>query len=208
MVVAGSDWYWNQNTSHCYDRDGSEQQDTQKRGFTVRIFGFLALVLMLAACASAPAADDAWAPPVMPPTVDPADPVMVEARRNYDSFCAHCHGYAGDGQGAASEERTLALGYKIVPRHDSQGHTWQHPDPILFQTIKYGVESPLNLYPMTEYGSRLTDEQIFGIVDYMKRFWTDEQREHQADLTRRYEENQPEWELNHLDIYQETETPE
>lgn len=155
---------------------------------------YVLLGFFLASCA--PSAQ--WQPPRLPPTVDPSDSVLFAAQRNYNSYCAHCHGYNGDGQGADSEARTVALGYKIVPRHDSQGHTWQHPDQILFETIKYGVESPLNLYPMAEYGSRLSDEEIWGIVAYMKRFWTDEQRAHQAELTAQFATIQPDWADYHL----------
>src|SRR5689334_2903735 len=47
----------------------------------------------------------------------------------YNTFCAHCHGYSGEGEGP-NVDTTLpdALGYMPVPRHDSKGHTWMHAD--------------------------------------------------------------------------------
>ena len=159
---------------------------------------FFLLIVILSACSGA-ADEPQWSTAVLPATIDPADTVMANAQRNYESYCAHCHGYAGDGQGAASEERTLSLGYKPVPRHDSEGHTWQHPDQLLFETIKYGVNSPLNLYVMSPHGDRLNDDEIMAIVQYLKRFWTDEQRTFQARLTADFAELQPDWESYHLD---------
>ncbi len=139
--------------------------------------------------------------PILPPTVDPSDTVMAVAQRNYETLCAHCHGYAGDGQGTASEERTLSLGYRTVPRHDSEGHTWQHPDPLLFETIKHGVSNPLNLYVMSAFGDSLSDDEIWGVIEYIKRFWTEEERESQSQLTTQFWENDPNWEQYNLDIY-------
>lgn len=162
---------------------------------------------LIAGCTASTNDANNWQSPATAPTVDPANTELAAAQRNYNSYCAHCHGYVGDGQGAPSEERTLALGYKIVPRHDAQGHTWQHPDQLLFETIKYGVDSPLNLYPMVEYGSRLTDDDIWGIIDYLKRFWTNEQRAHQQRLTEEFAENRPEWRDIHLDEATETTSP-
>ena len=126
---------------------------------------------------------------------------MALAQTNYNTYCAHCHGYDGSGQGIESEERTIALGYKPVPRHDADGHTWQHPDQILFETIKYGIDSPLDLYIMAEYESRLEDDEIFGIIEYMKNFWSSDQLNHQAQLTTQFAENNPDWEQSRLDIY-------
>ena len=127
------------------------------------------------------------------PTVDPEDSRMVAAEQNYATYCAHCHGYAGDGQptggGPGTVEWNLELGYHTVPRHDSQGHTWQHPDQLLFEVIKHGIDSPLNLYVMSAFGGTLSDDEIYGVIDYIKRFWTDEQREHQAQLTERFAQN-------------------
>lgn len=163
----------------------------------VKFVYILSAVFLLAGCASSAIPTTGWTPP--PPTIPPENTVLARAQYNYNFYCAHCHGYSGDGQGASSEQHTLSLGYKTVPRHDSQGHTWEHPDQLLYETIKYGVQSPLNLYPMTEYGSRLTDDEIWGIIAYIKRFWTPQQQRHQREVTRLFTENHANWEAYHLD---------
>lgn len=159
------------------------------------------LSVFLFGCTSSQNSSSESIAPILPPTVDPSDAVMAVAQRNYETLCAHCHGYSGDGQGTASEERTLSLGYRTVPRHDSEGHTWQHPDQLLFETIKYGVANPLNLYVMSAYGNSLSDDEIWGVIEYIKRFWTEDQRDSQAQLTTQFSQNEPNWEQYNLDIY-------
>lgn len=132
------------------------------------------------------------------PTVDPANERLYTAQQNYNKYCAHCHGWAGDGQPQITIDNAENLGYHTVPRHDQTGHTWQHPDQLLFEVIKYGIRSPLHLYPMSPYAENLTDDEIFGVIDYMKGFWTDDQRRHQTDLTTQFSENNPYWEESHL----------
>lgn len=132
------------------------------------------------------------------PTVDPANEQLYLAQQNYNKLCAHCHGWAGDGQPQSTIENAERLGYHTVPRHDSTGHTWQHPDQILFETIKYGVQAPTNLYAMSPFDEQYTDDEIFGIVDYIKQWWTDDQRRQQSDLTRQFEEDNPFWQDDNL----------
>lgn len=159
---------------------------------------FVLLAVFVAACGTSSPATPEWSPPELPPTIDPADVVMARAQQNYDIYCAHCHGYSGQGQSAASVERTLSLGYRVVPRHDSQGDTWRYPDQLLFEVIKYGTDNPLNFFIMTGYEFVLNDDDILEIIDYMRRFWTDEQRQHQAQLTELFAETHPDWAEQHL----------
>jgi cytochrome c len=141
------------------------------------------------------------------PTIDPASERLAAGQRNYNTYCAHCHGYAGEGQHPATIEQTQTYGYNLVPAHDESGHTWQHPDQLLFEVTKYGIRNPLNLYRMTPFGSQLSDDDIFGVIDYMKTFWTDEQREYQQQLTDSYAERDPEWSPQELeDLYAEDES--
>jgi len=150
----------------------------------------------MTACQSTIAPDVSSSDTVKPeavPTVDPADTDRYLAQQNYNKWCAHCHGWAGDGQPRATIENAEQLGYHTVPRHDANGHTWQHPDQILFEVVKYGVQAPTNLYPMSSFDEQLTDEEIFGIIDYLKQWWTDDQRQHQSALTAQFVENNPYW---------------
>lgn len=157
---------------------------------------FLLLVLILAACAS-PSAPTPTLPPETPIEVsfiDPAqaptstftDPVMREAEANYQLYCAHCHGYQGEGQLVGAPMETERLGMKPVPPHDSTGNLWRYADPLIYDVIRYGIQNPLNQYAMVAYGAVFTDEQIAALVEYIKLWWTDEQRAHQAEVTANY----------------------
>lgn len=158
-------------------------------------YGWLILLIIVCAGCAAPT----------PPTIDPNDTEMVLAQKNYDTYCAHCHGITGggqpDGTGPGTHEFTRSRGYHIVPRHDSAGDTWQHPDQLLFETIKFGTHSPLNLYVMSAYGDTLDDAAIWGVIAYIKLFWTQQQRDHQAKLTAQFAEIRDDWEQYNLDIY-------
>lgn len=160
----------------------------------MRLIVLLSIVL-LSACSTQTAAPIASTP--IPkeaiPTVDPTDTRMALAQDNYNSYCAHCHGYGGEGQPQDTAIRTRELGYSVVPAHDASGHTWEHPDQLLFEAIKYGIESPLHLYPMSAYGDRMSDDEIFAVVDYLKRWWTDEQQAWQAQLSEQFAENNTYW---------------
>lgn len=105
---------------------------------------------------------------------------------NYNRYCAHCHGYNGEGQSPEAVETTLNLGMKTVPAHDDTGHTWQHPDELLVEVILEGIDNPLNQYPMTGWGDVLTEEDALDIIDYMRQWWTEEQIAHQAEVTERW----------------------
>lgn len=64
-----------------------------------------------------------------------------------------------------------------------------------------GVDSPLNLYVMSEYDDRVSDDEIWGVIESMKRFWAAEQRRYQARLTKQFAASRPNWETYNLDIY-------
>jgi mono/diheme cytochrome c family protein len=151
---------------------------------------------LLGACATAPtapptvAATAAGTPvtlefvgPEALPTSAFDDPVLREAEANYQVYCAHCHGYAGEGQLVGAPAETERLGMKPVPPHDATGDTWRYADPMLYAVIRDGVQNPLNQYPMVGWGGVLTDAQIMGLIAYMRLWWTDEQRAHQAEVT-------------------------
>ncbi len=165
------------------------------------LFLLLASSLIFTACQPSNRSDLSLSDTIKPeavPTVDPDNEQLYLAQQNYNKSCAHCHGWAGDGQPQVTIENAEKLGYHTVPRHDSQGHTWQHPNQILFEVIKYGVQAPSNLYPMSAFDDQLTDNEIFGIIDYIKQWWTDDQRRHQSELTTQFEDDNPFWQDDNL----------
>ncbi|MAU12384.1 MAG: cytochrome C [Anaerolineaceae bacterium] len=165
-------------------------------------FLLLVVVILLAACS--PVVSETSQ---LIPTIDSSDTELIATKLSYERLCAHCHGYSGEGQptggGPGTVERSIELGYHPVPMHNAEGHTWQHADQILFEMIKYGARSPMYIYIMPPHAGQLTDDEIFDIIDYIKRFWTPEQRTHQAQITENFLEANPNWEEYHLDIYSE-----
>ncbi len=98
-----------------------------------------------------------------------ADQLEV-GRQVYAENCAACHGPNGEGQQGA-----VPAGQAPAPPHDPTGHTWHHPDAQLFQIVKFG-----GTMGMPAYKDTLTDDEIWAVLDYIKTFWTPEQREFQA----------------------------
>jgi mono/diheme cytochrome c family protein len=149
----------------------------------------LLIVLLLVACS--PAAEFVTPMPATPlPTDAPlrltqiaANPVLQVGKTEYDLRCAHCHGYSGEGQLPHTVENTLRLGMIPVPAHDSSGHTYLHGDDLLIKIIEEGVPNPLSQFPMPAFKDVLTDEQIIAVIEYMKLWWTEEQRAHQREVT-------------------------
>lgn len=121
------------------------------------------------------------------PTPITDNPDLAQAQTAYETHCAHCHGYYLEGQLSSTVENTVEIGLHTVPPHNSEGHTWQHPDQLLIRTIQQGIQNPLNHFPMVGYESVLDEDDILGIIDYMRLYWTDEQIEYQAWLTDEYE---------------------
>ncbi len=157
----------------------------------LRVTLLLCLVLFLVGCGQIaepplPTLDVLLVPPEAVPTTAFTDPVLIEGQRNYDLYCAHCHGYEGAGQLQESIQQTLDLGMMTVPAHDSTGHTWMHPDQLLIRTVRQGIQNPLAQFPMPAFGAAFTDDQILGMFAYIRLWWTPEQRQHQRRLTWRW----------------------
>ena len=112
----------------------------------------------------------------------PDDPSIVEAGRVvYAESCAGCHGANLEGRmvpsAAGSDELVLA------PPHDGSGHTWQHPDQVLFDLTKFGASGVICLEPadkeMPVFEDVLIDRQIVAVLSFIKSTWPEEiQREH------------------------------
>lgn len=120
------------------------------------------------------------------PTVDQSNP-LARGKLVYDTLCAHCHGYQGEGEGRNLDpDRPDTLGYLPVPRHDREGHTWMHPDQLLIASIRLGLPNPLYRYQMPAFSEQaLSDQQLADMLLYIKQWWTDEQRAAQAAVTER-----------------------
>ncbi len=119
-----------------------------------------------------------------------ADPTNLEqvaaGLRFYDLSCASCHGKNLEGE--KNWQSPLPTGGLPAPPHDESGHTWHHPDEILFRITKLGgaAEAPAGFKSnMPEFAGTLSDEQIWAILAYIKSRWPQHIRSRQAEINRR-----------------------
>ncbi len=140
-----------------------------------------ALGLGLQACGgSPPPGDDARA--------DPREPARVSlGERVYAQECASCHGAKLEGQ--PDWRRRLPSGRLPAPPHDESGHTWHHADRVLFAITQDGLVPPHAPKDyesdMPAYGGRLSDDEIWAVLAYIKSHWrTGEVLAARAEMTR------------------------
>ena len=136
---------------------------------------FIACIVLLAACDGGPPAGT---------VLRPDDPSTVAlGRKVYDAQCATCHGAQLQGQPNWRERD--ASGRLPAPPHDLSGHTWHHPDEVLFRITKLGVAKAAGLKDydsaMPAYGGVLSDADIVAVLSYIKATWP-------ADIRRKHDE--------------------
>jgi mono/diheme cytochrome c family protein len=74
-----------------------------------------------------------------------------------------------------------------APPHDASGHTWHHPDSVLFRITKFGPAA----YPegfqtdMPAFEKTLSDSQIAAILAYIKSTWPPEVQRRQNRMNER-----------------------
>ena len=106
----------------------------------------------------------------------PNDPVYVKmGEKVYLEQCASRHGV--DLEGQVGWQDTMVDGMRLAPPHDKSGHTWHHPDEMLFNLTKYGFQAMINddyKVSMPVYDRILSDEEIIASLSYIKSTWPDE----------------------------------
>jgi mono/diheme cytochrome c family protein len=106
-------------------------------------------------------------------------------RAVYDLHCASCHG--ADLQGAPDWRTPLPSGRLPAPPHDATGHTWHHPDSVLFRIVRDGTAAVVGggyESDMTGFGGILSDTEIAAVLAYIRSTWPERERRFQRDLTR------------------------
>jgi Cytochrome C oxidase, cbb3-type, subunit III len=82
-----------------------------------------------------------WLRPATP-RIDPDDAAQVAlGQAVYAAQCARCHGANLEGQPNWRER--MANGRLPAPPHDASGHSWHHPDAVLFGITKHGLGPPM-----------------------------------------------------------------
>lgn len=90
----------------------------------------------------------------------------------YEGHCASCHGLNFEGE--PNWRQRDPNGLLPAPPHDATGHTWHHPDQMLFELTKYGVQR----FVGSDYQSKmpafegvLDDREIWATLAYIKSSW-------------------------------------
>lgn len=131
-----------------------------------RIVASIAAAAALAACGE-PALEKSRA--------DPRDAAKIAlGAKLYAGHCAACHGARLEGQPNWREK--LANGRMPAPPHDESGHTWHHPDEVLFGITKYGLVPGKYAPPgyqgdMPAFGDKLSDDDIWATLSFIQSRW-------------------------------------
>ena len=97
---------------------------------------------------------------------------LARGAKVYATSCRPCH---GDRHGKGVIGRAHP--------HNEMGHTWHHPDAQLREWIRYGKPGPgFSVMPGFTY---LKNDEREAVLALIKTWWTDKQRESQADISRR-----------------------
>jgi mono/diheme cytochrome c family protein len=104
----------------------------------------------------------------------------------YAQQCAVCHGAKLEGQ--PDWQRKLANGRFPAPPHDDSGHTWHHPDEVLFGITKNGLAPPYAPKgyesDMPAFAGKLSDEEIRAVLAYIGSHWSGEVLKLRAEMLR------------------------
>ncbi|WP_114011666.1 c-type cytochrome [Cohaesibacter intestini] len=116
-----------------------------------------------------------------------ADPFLLKpsnkkivslGRTVYADNCASCHGEKLEGE--PNWQTPNEEGYLPAPPHDETGHTWHHPDDVLFGLTKFGLVKFAKLKNhksnMPAYEDILSDEEIVAVLSFIKSAWSEEIR--------------------------------
>lgn len=115
--------------------------------------------------------------------------IIAEGRQIYAGNCASCHG--AELQGQPDWKTPLPSGRMPAPPHDASGHTWHHPDGVLFRITKEGPAAVVGggyESDMPGFAEVLSDEEIRAVLAFIKSTWPELERAYQAEISRREKE--------------------
>jgi mono/diheme cytochrome c family protein len=123
------------------------------------------------------------------PPISADDPRQVALGASvYVARCAQCHGANLEGQ--PNWQQAQANGRLPAPPHDAGGHTWHHPDEILFGITKNGMTpyAPAGYESdMPAFAGTLTDEEIAAVIAFIQSRWPADIRAREARITAQWD---------------------
>ncbi len=156
--------------------EATKTAEAVRRAIAASLAGGIALAASVAYAATA----------ARVPAPNLRDPVLVaRGEQLYLEHCASCHGVELEGQ--PGWQRPLPDGGLPAPPHDPDGHTWHHPDRLLFEITKFGGQAlapPEFKSNMPGFGQTLSDAEIWAVLAFIKSRWPEEIRARQAEITR------------------------
>ena len=91
------------------------------------------------------------------------------------------HKESARAQSPPNWQERLPNGRMPAPPHDASGHTWHHPDDMLFRITKEGVSAVVPGYEsdMPAFVGVLSDEEIRAVLAFIKTSWPERERRNQ-----------------------------
>jgi mono/diheme cytochrome c family protein len=109
---------------------------------------------------------------------------LVLGEKLNKQHCAVCHGANLEGQ--PDWQQRLPNGRFRAPPHDDSGHTWHHPDEVLFGITKHGLVPPYGPAgyesDMPGFAGELSDAEIRAVLAFIRSHWSDEVRRLRAQM--------------------------
>ncbi len=119
----------------------------------------------------------------------PSEGARISGAAIYAAQCANCHGANLEGQ--ANWRERNEDGVFPAPPHDADGHTWHHPDSVLFAYTKFGGQEAMRRMGvegvtsgMPGFAGQLADEEIRAVLNFVKSTWSERMRSYQEEQTR------------------------
>ena len=114
--------------------------------------------------------------------------IVARGQEVYKTSCAACHGDRLQGQ--ENWRQRDVDGLLPAPPHDASGHTWHHPDAVLFALTKYGPQGVVGgeyRSAMPGFEDVLSDADILAALSYIKSTWPAENRARHDDINAQYD---------------------
>ena len=146
-------------------------------GVLVPVMGLAGFLVWLAGRRAGRAAECSRRPTL------PGGLTLADGEALYARECAACHG--ADLEGQPNWRQRLPSGRLPAPPHDASGHTWHHPDDMLFVITKHGPGALVADYEsdMPGFADVLSDDEIWAVLAYIKSTWPEREREAQAGMS-------------------------